>query len=77
MAGVRKNEIDLTYQTLQEMAEDSDYPFYMDPMPNLYFTRDPAASIGDGLSINRMTFKARQRESMFMEYIIKLSSTFC
>ena len=76
MAGVRKNEVDLTYQSLQELAEDADYPFYMDPMPNLYFTRDPAASIGDGLSINRMTFKARQRESMFMEYIIKYHPRF-
>lgn len=76
MAGVRKNEIDLSYKSLQEMAEDSDYPFYMDPMPNLYFTRDPAASIGDGLSINKMTFKARQRESMFMEYIINYHPRF-
>ncbi|MGX5377516.1 arginine deiminase [Ligilactobacillus sp. LYQ135] len=76
MAGIRKNEIDLTYKSLQEMAEDSEYPFYMDPMPNLYFTRDPAASIGDGLSINKMTFKARQRESMFMEYIINYHPRF-
>ena len=76
MAGIRKNEIDLTYKSLQEMTEDSEYPFYMDPMPNLYFTRDPAASIGDGLSINKMTFKARQRESMFMEYIINYHPRF-
>lgn len=76
MAGVRKNEINLTYRSLQEMAEDSNYPFYMDPMPNLYFTRDPAASIGDGLSINKMTFKARQRESMFMQYIINYHPRF-
>lgn len=71
MAGVRKNEIDFKPSDLISAAEDQDYPFFLDPMPNLYFTRDPAASIGDGLSINHMTFVARRRESMFMETIIK------
>ncbi|KRN99732.1 arginine deiminase [Companilactobacillus kimchiensis] len=76
MIGVRKNDIDFTPTDLVSAAEDSDYPFFMDPMPNLYFTRDPAASIGEGLSINHMTFAARQRESMFMEAIIKYHPRF-
>ncbi|WP_042352936.1 arginine deiminase [Bacillus massiliigorillae] len=71
MSGVRKNEIEAKRKThLYELMEDH-YPFYLDPMPNLYFTRDPAASIGNGLSINRMRQPARRRESLFMEYIIK------
>lgn len=70
MAGVRKNELDFVPKDLVSAAEERDYPFFLDPMPNLYFTRDPAASIGDGLSINHMTFPARQRESLFMETII-------
>lgn len=69
--GVRREEIDLPHMTLQQAAEDTEWPFIMDPMPNAYFTRDPQASIGDGLSINRMTFPARQRESLITEYIIK------
>lgn len=76
MIGVRKNDIDFKPTDLVSAAEDSEYPFFMDPMPNLYFTRDPAASIGDGLSINHMTFAARQRESMFMEAIIKYHPRF-
>lgn len=48
----------------------------MDPMPNAYFTRDPQASIGEGMSINRMTFAARQRESLITEYIIKYNPRF-
>ncbi|WP_282803873.1 arginine deiminase [Secundilactobacillus kimchicus] len=71
MGGVRKNELDFIPRDLVSAAEEQDYPFFMDPMPNLYFTRDPAASIGDGLSINHMTFPARQRESLFMETIIE------
>ncbi|MDD6865120.1 MAG: arginine deiminase [Lactobacillus sp.] len=69
--GVRREELDLPHMTLQQAAEDADWPFVMDPMPNAYFTRDPQASIGDGISINRMTFPARQRESLITEYIIK------
>ncbi|ENQ3106703.1 arginine deiminase [Bacillus sp. 491mf] len=71
MGGVRKNEIEASKKThLYEFMEDH-YPFYLDPMPNLYFTRDPAASIGGGLTINKMREPARRRESLFMEYIIK------
>ncbi|MBO8441049.1 MAG: arginine deiminase [Firmicutes bacterium] len=76
IAGVRKDDIDIKLTTLTEIAEDSDYPFLMDPMPNVYFTRDPQASIGDGISINHMTFAARRRESMFMEYIVKYHNRF-
>lgn len=40
-------------------------------MPNVYFTRDQQAAIGNGMMINRMTFRARRRESLFMEVILK------
>ncbi len=76
ISGVRKHEIEFTPTDLISASEDSDYPFYMDPMPNFYFTRDPAAAIGDGLSINHMTFAARQRESYFMETIIDYHPNF-
>ena len=39
------------------------------PMPNLYFTRDPFAMIGNGVSINRMYSITRNRETIFAEYI--------
>lgn len=39
------------------------------PMPNLYFTRDPFASIGNGASINRMYSVTRNRETIYAEYI--------
>ena len=73
MAGVRKDEITLPpehHQQLHDMLEKDHYPFYLDPMPNLYFTRDPAAAIGQGLTINKMHWPARRRESLFMRYII-------
>ncbi|HUC90053.1 MAG TPA: arginine deiminase [Patescibacteria group bacterium] len=72
MAGVRKNEVAVDFSGTKQLHEMlySSYPFYLDPMPNLYFTRDPAATIGNGLTINRMHWPARRRESLFMEYII-------
>ncbi|WP_415814915.1 arginine deiminase [Mesobacillus thioparans] len=76
MGGVLKREIDTTKKVhLYEFMEDH-YPFYLDPMPNLYFTRDPAACIGNGLSINKMREPARQRESLFMEYIMRYHPRF-
>ncbi|MTH53719.1 arginine deiminase [Bacillus mangrovi] len=76
MAGVRTSEIDEGRKRhLYEFMTDQ-YPFYLDPMPNLYFTRDPAAVIGNGLTINRMHEGARRRESLFMEYIMKYHPRF-
>ena len=40
------------------------------PMPNLYFTRDPFAMIGNGVSINRMYSETRNRETIYGEYIL-------
>ena len=50
---MRKEEIKLESTHLVEYMDDK-YPFYLDPMPNLYFTRDPQASVGRGMTVNRM-----------------------
>ena len=46
------------------------------PMPNLYFTRDPFAMIGNGVSINRMYSVTRNRETIYGEYIFKYHPDF-
>ncbi len=46
-----------------------DYPFITAPMPNLYFTRDPFSIIFDTVSLHHMFKQARQRESIYGEYI--------
>lgn len=78
MAGVKKSEVQVMEPKNKQLHHYmiDDYPFYLDPMPNLYFTRDPAASIGNGLTINKMHWPARRRESLFMEYIIKYHPRF-
>lgn len=73
MAGVKKDEVKVVEPADKQLHHflADDYPFYLDPMPNLYFTRDPAASIGNGLTINKMHWPARRREALFMDYIVK------
>ncbi len=71
MAGVRKEEVEFNAtNTLADMCE-SDYPFIIDPMPNLYFTRDPFATIGTGISLNHMATVTRNRETIFAKYIFE------
>ena len=50
--------------------------FILDPIPNLYFTRDPFAVIGRGVSLNHMYSRTRRRETIFGEYILKYHRDF-
>ncbi|MFW5873203.1 MAG: arginine deiminase [Bacillota bacterium] len=69
MSGIKKTEISsLVNKSLADQV-NSDYPFILDPMPNLYFTRDPFATIGNGISLNHMRTETRNRETIFAEYI--------
>ncbi len=69
-AGVRKHEIQYSGSALSDIIKD-DYEFYLDPMPNLYFTRDPGACIGNGLALHTMKTLTRRRETLFLKYLHK------
>ncbi len=77
MAGVAKSEIDLPHAssvTLDDMVSahsDKESDLIIDPMPNLYFTRDPFACVGNGVSLNRMYAVTRNRETLYGKYIFK------
>lgn len=43
----------------------------IDPIPNLYFQRDPMATVGHGATLHRMWSVTRTRESIFMEYVYR------
>lgn len=45
------------------------YPFVLDPMPNIYFTRDTSACIGGGMLVSSMSKRSRRRETLFTRYI--------
>ena len=48
----------------------------LDPIPNLYFTRDPFACIGEGVSLNAMYSPTRRRETIYGQYILKYHPDF-
>ncbi|MGM0436724.1 MAG: arginine deiminase [Bacillota bacterium] len=76
MAGVRKKDLtDYKKISLYDLVNEN-YPFVLDPMPNLYFTRDPFATIGNGVSLNHMKTETRNRETIFGEYIFKYHPEF-
>ena len=55
---------------LVSLTRDS-HRFVLDPIPNLYFTRDPFACIGSGVSLNAMYSPTRRRETIYGQYILK------
>ena len=76
IAGVRKSDItDYKPKTLAEKIDEA-YPFYMDPMPNMYFTRDQGACVGNGITIHHMSTATRRRESLLLKYMYEFNSDF-
>jgi len=76
IAGIRRDEVKTKDATsLMDLVQD-DYPFVSDPMPNLYFTRDPGACVGEGINIHHMHTDARRRESLILRYIYKYNRDF-
>ena len=72
MEGINVNELsamerDMEHSLVDMVQEES--KFLADPMPNLVFTRDPFASIGNGISLNKMYSVTRNRETIYAEYI--------
>ncbi len=66
ISGIKYKDLDLDNKNI----------FITNPMPNLYFQRDPFSSIGNGVCINKMHFKARQRETLFATYLFKYHPRF-
>ena len=71
MAGVTFKEIGKieTNFLVDEISAES--YLLLNPMPNLYFTRDPFASVGNGAVINRMYSVTRNRETIYADYIFR------
>lgn len=76
IAGIKKEEIKhVEIKSLDDFIT-SDYPFYTDPMPNLYFTRDQGACVGNGMGVHHMSTTARRRESLLLQYMFKHNKEF-
>ena len=63
-----------TLDSLVNSESESD--LIIDPMPNLYFTRDPFASVGTGVFLHKMRFPTRCRETIYADYIFRFHPDF-
>lgn len=68
MEGVNMSELNIPRTDLVSFLEDPT-ELILDPMPNLYFTRDPFASTQNGVILNRMYSVTRNRETIYAYYI--------
>jgi len=77
MEGITLKEMGDTAQaySLQDMTAPPD-DLVVDPMPNLYFTRDPFASVGTGVFLHKMRFPTRCRETIYADYIFRYHPDF-
>lgn len=74
MEGIQISDLPLEQREVEKSLVDLiDTPdmFIADPMPNLYFTRDNFASVGEGINLNKMYSVTRNRETIYAEYIFK------
>ena len=76
IAGIKRCEVATKQPTSLMDLVDDDYPFVSDPMPNLYFTRDPFASVGTGVFLHKMRFPTRCRETIYADYIFRFHPDF-
>ncbi len=71
IAGVRVRDIpNFRDNSLAGMVARS-YPFLTNPLPNVLFTRDPFATMGQGITVNHMRKPIRRRETLMADYIFK------
>jgi arginine deiminase len=67
--GVRKSDLGKReHRHLVDYIDDA-YPFFVDPMPNLYFTRDPFFMVAGGVCVSSMANAVRARETLFGQYL--------
>ena len=77
MEGIAESELSKSNRgPLTRLVNDTD-GFVVEPIPNLYFTRDPMAVIGHSLSLNYMASRTRNRETLYGRYIFRYHPDFC
>lgn len=70
MVGITDQETGLRDAHPLTRLARQDTRFLLDPIPNLYFTRDPFTVIQSGVAFSHMRAPARQRETIYGRYIM-------
>lgn len=82
IVGIRPDEVELDFgkdASLADLAiykDLNDEHLFVDPIPNLYFMRDPFSVIGSGVNINTMQAPTRVRETPFVDTVYRFHPDF-
>ena len=68
MAGIPFSDLALDHAESLTAMLHCKADFALEPIPNLYFTRDPFASVGGGVALHRMYSATRRRETLYGVY---------
>lgn len=71
MAGIPFSDLALDHAESLTAMLHCKSDFALEPIPNLYFTRDPFASVGGGVALHRMYSATRRRETLYGAYILQ------
>jgi arginine deiminase len=73
IGGYSKDEAAKIFKTSLSLVSlvTNDTEFIIHPIPNLYFQRDPAMTVGNYVVLGQMSFEARRREPLYWKYIVK------
>ena len=71
IAGTDISEIESLKDLSDFYLRDTETGMLLDPIPNIYFQRDPMSTVGNGVTLHNMWSETRTRESIFAEYIFR------
>jgi arginine deiminase len=74
VCGINKKEVAVRAGEIKNSLAFSnarDQDFFLRPLPNLYFQRDPYFFVRSGVILSSMKFLARQREPLYAKYIFQ------
>ena len=71
MAGIPFSDLALDHAESLTAMLHCKADFALEPILNLYFTRDPFASVGGGVALHRMYSATRRRETLYGAYILQ------
>lgn len=74
IAGIRNVSDDIPVKLPQ--PPPAEQLMLLDPLPNLYFSRDAFSFIGSGVALSRMRTNTRQRETLIGEYLFNYHPDF-
>ena len=71
IAGTDASEIENLSELWNYYSSADSSKLLLDPIPNIYFERDPMATVGNGVTIHNMWSETRTRESIFADYVFQ------